>query len=200
MPYLVLFFAFICSAIHSPAQAIRLGTDSGYVSAQVTDAPLKRMRADREYHWVRSQNMMVTRGGVGGAVLDGSFSAFHPNGQLREQGEFRRGLKHGEWRTWDRTGRSMVSAQWHKGLRHGLEIHYAADGSIAGRSHYKKGVQRTPSETRGGIWKKKDAGDGPAKRTAAKKKSPRRNVDTEKEKKSKERKPRSVRNAKSPKS
>lgn len=196
MRHLLLLIVSAITATWCQAQTIRIGTDSGYVSAGVSDVPLKHVRADREYHWVRSQSLMVTRGGVGGAVLDGAFCAYHPNGQLREQGELRGGLKHGEWKTWDRSGRSMISARWYQGLRHGPEIHYAADGSITGRSRYRKGVPLPTAAKRGSLWKKKGARAAPVERTDAQKEQPKRNVGEGRKKEPKARKPRPVREAK----
>jgi antitoxin component YwqK of YwqJK toxin-antitoxin module len=48
-------------------------------------------------------------------MLHGPYRCYHPNGQLREAGQFRSGLKIGEWRLWNEQGSLIAVTHWKRG-------------------------------------------------------------------------------------
>jgi antitoxin component YwqK of YwqJK toxin-antitoxin module len=71
---------------------------------------------DRYYYWCRNNVIHSTQGGIGGPLLDGHYIAFYPDKNLKEEGFFKKGLKDGEWKTWDRKGALTSSVDWDNGL------------------------------------------------------------------------------------
>ncbi|MBL7982304.1 MAG: hypothetical protein JNL52_10910 [Flavobacteriales bacterium] len=102
------------------AQTVRLADESGYILATEDDKDRRpTARKDVDVYWVKAQTIHVTQGGAGGTLLHGPFTAYHPNGQLRTQGQFKHGLKHGEWRSWNADGKLVEVQRWRSGVRVG---------------------------------------------------------------------------------
>lgn len=71
---------------------------------------------DRYYFWYTANIIHSTQGGVGGPLLDGHYIAFYPDKNLKEEGFFKKGLKDGEWKTWDRKGAITSTVEWDEGI------------------------------------------------------------------------------------
>src|SRR5688500_101 len=56
--------------------------------------------ADRYYYWYSANQINTTQGGFSGSLLNGLYSDFYRNKNLKEKGEFDHGLKTGEWMAW----------------------------------------------------------------------------------------------------
>lgn len=110
-------FVLIWSLPHwAYGQKLRLATPEGYVEARTTvKAITPNPRADRWYHWVRAQAVHRTQGGYSGTLLHGPYSAFDAESRLVEQGMFRMGVKHGEWRYWNTAGTLFRVEYWRNG-------------------------------------------------------------------------------------
>lgn len=122
------------------AQEFRSGTPEGYVIAQVKeDHRSGLVHTDREYHWVRARQLVVTQGGLGGTPLHGPFVAYRDNGQLLERGNFQLGLKEGEWRKWGVAGELVAVDHWRNGLLHGLILRYSAENDLPEELRYRRG-------------------------------------------------------------
>lgn len=119
MPILHRLFLFALTASCIPwayGQKLRLATPEGYVEARTTvKAIMPNPRADRWYHWVRAQTIHRTQGGYTGTLLHGPYSAFDAESRLVEQGKFRKGVKHGEWRYWNADGTLFRVEYWRNG-------------------------------------------------------------------------------------
>lgn len=101
----------------------------------------------RSYHWCRGQQVVVTEGGLHGEVLDGPYTEFHPNGQLKAQGMLVKGLKHGAWKEWDAQGHLRSVQRWKAGRLHGATTTYLHDGNEGTIHRYRHGnlvEQRIP--------------------------------------------------------
>jgi hypothetical protein len=127
---------------------VRLADQAGYVEASVLDEQAGNERFDPtlNYHWYRAQQLHVTHGGASGRLLDGSYQAYYPNGQLREAGSFEKGTRQGEWRTWSSTGELTSLVEWKAGRLHGDSIGYVR-GAVVREVVYRNGKfrkQRVP--------------------------------------------------------
>lgn len=71
--------------------------------------------ADLDYYWYKDLKIHHSKGGCGGRLLHGQFTAFYLNGQLKRSGQFRKGLMHGEWRFWDIDGEPNRMERWKRG-------------------------------------------------------------------------------------
>ncbi len=157
-----------------------------------------RVNNELTYYWVKSKKIHSTVGGYSGLLLHGQFKSSYQDGQLKEKGHYKNGLKTGVWKQWhtngelkevltyrmgrlhgkalkyDQEGRLILSGQYKKGKRHGEHIIYE-EGKVSRKTIYKKGDELTPKEKKTKIKEPKD-------KVVKKDKKPK----TKKEKKSKE--------------
>ncbi len=70
---------------------------------------------DKFYFWYKAQRVKSTQGESSGTLLHGEFESFYTNDQLHQKGNFKRGLKRGEWLHWREDGSLIHSEIWRKG-------------------------------------------------------------------------------------
>ena len=119
MRYLVLFYIVIVVGILIPAltkaqvhpkkvkhQDIVLSSVEGDKKFQTINDldPNIRTKNDRWYHWYHPHDLHITAGDYSGRLLDGEYKSFFPKGDLKEKGEFKKGLKSGQWKSWYENG------------------------------------------------------------------------------------------------
>ncbi len=83
------------------------------------------------YYWYKAQHVMSTQGGSSGQLLHGEFESFYDNKQLARKGEFRKGLKDGEWLYWRPDGTLYRSEHWKKGRAVGVTTLYDVNGEAS---------------------------------------------------------------------
>lgn len=99
---------------------------------------VSRYRKDKFYYWFKTQKVLATQGGASGLLLHGPLEAFYDNKQLSQKGNFRKGLKDGEWIYWRMDGTIIRTEEWNKGKHSGHEKVYDATGKLATTIRYKK--------------------------------------------------------------
>lgn len=101
----------------------------------------KKINIDRSitYFWYSSNKIQETMGGVDGKMLHGLYSSFYLNGNLKEKGIFKAGVKNGEWTTWYENGKIKEIITWKKGMRSKTALYYNDEGELASSAGYKKG-------------------------------------------------------------
>ena len=70
------------------------------------------------YYWYSANIIHTTQGGFSGKLLNGQYNEYYPDKNLKEQGEFKNGLKNGIWKNWNDDGTLSALANW----KHGSEI------------------------------------------------------------------------------
>jgi antitoxin component YwqK of YwqJK toxin-antitoxin module len=95
-----------------------------------------------KYHWFKSQKLHITQGGAAGHLLHGHFQKFHNSGQLAECGEFKFGLKDGEWLTWYESGGLKSKLYYHEGVLKGSYTLYTENGQLRESGRYRKGQKK----------------------------------------------------------
>lgn len=70
---------------------------------------------DKFYFWYKAQGVKWTQGESSGTLLHGEFESFYENDQLYQKGDFKRGLKCGEWMHWREDGSLIFTEVWSKG-------------------------------------------------------------------------------------
>jgi hypothetical protein len=75
-----------------------------------------KIRNDRYYFWYYSNTIHSTQGGFNGQLLNGHYVALYRDKNLKEEGNFKRGLKDGEWKTWNPKGDLTSVANWNEGV------------------------------------------------------------------------------------
>jgi hypothetical protein len=68
------------------------------------------------YFWYAANTIHSTQGGFSGTLLDGGYTEYYLNKNLKEQGSFKRGLKNGTWKNWNEDGTLIQTIIWKNGL------------------------------------------------------------------------------------
>ncbi len=80
----------------------------------VTTEP--RIKSDRFYYWYSSNKIHFTQGGFSGKLLNGGYNEYYLNKNLKEQGNFKKGLKDGAWKSWNEEGTLSQLSIWKNGV------------------------------------------------------------------------------------
>jgi hypothetical protein len=75
-----------------------------------------KIKNDRYYFWYLNNVIHSTQGGYNGKLLNGHYIAFYPDKNLKEQGDFKTGLKDGIWKTWNPKGDLTNVTNWDEGV------------------------------------------------------------------------------------
>lgn len=74
---------------------------------------------NKTYFWYSNNQIIQTNGGVDGKLLDGEYSSFYLNNNLKQKGKLKKGLRVGEWRSWYENGKLKEITEWNKGVKDG---------------------------------------------------------------------------------
>jgi antitoxin component YwqK of YwqJK toxin-antitoxin module len=102
----------------------------------------KKVKPDLEkyYYWYKSQELKTTHGSYDGRLLDGEYTEYYPNKQLKTKGSFRKGIKSGRWINWNEQGEYQYLCQWKNGRRNGPFREYDEAGKLLRCGNYKDDV------------------------------------------------------------
>jgi antitoxin component YwqK of YwqJK toxin-antitoxin module len=78
------------------------------------------MDPSNTYYWYGSGLIRHTQGGYSGRLLNGTYSEYYLNKNLKEQGAFTKGLKTGTWKTWTENGVLKQLYTYQFGVRSGF--------------------------------------------------------------------------------
>jgi len=73
------------------------------------------VKPDLFYYWYSANAIHSTQGGFSGQLLNGQYSEYYLNKNLKQQGFFKNGLKSGVWKTWNEDGTLKATSTWEKG-------------------------------------------------------------------------------------
>ncbi len=102
--------------------------DNDYSQIRITDStqeiradvlPFKKdpkVKNDRYYFWYLNKVIHSTQGGYNGQLLNGHYISFYPDKNLKEEGDFKTGLKDGVWKTWNPKGDLTNVTNWNEGV------------------------------------------------------------------------------------
>jgi len=96
------------------------------------------------YAWYKSKKVMFTQGASSGDILNGSYKKYFLSGQLSEFGNYKKGVKVGEWKTWDKDGFLITISNYNLGQLHGKNYGYTK-GKLSKIENYKKGQLKVKS-------------------------------------------------------
>jgi hypothetical protein len=110
------------------------------VRADVYSSPFKiNAESHLDYYWYASNKIFHTQGGCDGKILNGSFASFYLSNNLKEKGNFKKGLKDKDWIEWFENGMIKTTAAWKSGKLHGTQLIYNEKGELLSKSNFKKG-------------------------------------------------------------
>jgi len=86
------------------------------------------------------QGTEVGRGIIGvSGKIEGPWKLYYSNGNLKEEGEYKEGVKEGKWEFYDKEGKLMQIGSYLKGKPEGLWRWYHTDGSTRREESYSRG-------------------------------------------------------------
>ena len=98
---------------------------------------------DRYYFWYIPNAIHSTQGGFNGQLLNGNYAAYYPDKNLKEQGDYKKGLKDGIWKTWNRKGDLTSVVNWNNGV-----VAPQSSGSVFSKLPFgKKNSNAAPAAT-----------------------------------------------------
>jgi antitoxin component YwqK of YwqJK toxin-antitoxin module len=69
------------------------------------------------YYWYQANAIHSTQGGFSGKLLNGAYNEYYPNKNLKSQGNYKKGLKTGLWKVWNKDGTLAEVIAWKKGVQ-----------------------------------------------------------------------------------
>lgn len=94
-------------------------------------------KPELSYYWHRANVIHITKGGFSGKLLNGSYTEYYLNKNLKEQGTFTKGLKSGVWKNWSDTGNLLSWYSWSDGVKMGPFIIYDEKGKLIQSGNYR---------------------------------------------------------------
>jgi antitoxin component YwqK of YwqJK toxin-antitoxin module len=96
---------------------VRLADSDKTIEAEYNPVDhLPSIKSDLFYYWYNASHVHSTQGGYSGQLLNGLYTEYYPNRNLKEQGVFKKGLKDGLWKSWNKDGTLNRVTSWNKGL------------------------------------------------------------------------------------
>ena len=99
-----------------------------------------RTNENLTYYWCAFNKILETKGGYGGKVLHGNYTAFYLSENLEEKGRFDYGLKNGKWTVWYENGQIKEIISWSNGMLNGQCKYFDNKGIILSEVNYRRGV------------------------------------------------------------
>lgn len=152
---LVVFFlacltGFVQAQSLDPNYALKRAIYDGdrYIKFHVLDPDVRigKLDPNKFYTWTKSQKIQTTQGGASGDLLNGEYSSYYKNNQLEEQGQYKRGLKHGIWIKWNEDGKMISRCKFKNGQKSGHELVYNNEGVLLFDRVYHGKKTRTVKE------------------------------------------------------
>jgi hypothetical protein len=103
----------------------------------ITDKVPQHLKDKRFYYWYTSNQLNITQGGYSGRLLDGDFKSFYAHKNIKEHGEFKKGLKSGIWKSWYPNGVLQQKVAWSYGNKNGTFQEFDAKGRLSREGYYK---------------------------------------------------------------
>src|SRR5258708_1659280 len=96
---------------------VRIIESDKTIVAEIYPAGSKpNIKTDLYYFWYSANMIHATQGGFSGSLLNGQYTAYYLNKNLKEQGSFKKGLKNGVWKTWNEDGTLNQASTWKDGF------------------------------------------------------------------------------------
>lgn len=102
-------------------------------------------KINKNYFWFKGGIIHTATAGIAGELLHGGFLKMYHSNQLAEQGEFKKGLKKGLWKTWYENGNLSSIGTYTLGLKSGKFTYFSTTGEVVEKGKYK-------NDKKTGIW------------------------------------------------
>lgn len=100
------------------------------------------IKHNKFYYWFKGGLIHKAEGGFSGQLLHGEFKKNYHTNQLAEQGNFKKGLKVGLWKTWFENGSTESTQEYSNGQKHGNFYGYNIEGKMLEKGFYSSGKKQ----------------------------------------------------------
>jgi hypothetical protein len=99
-----------------------------------------KISSQKFYFWYSSNQIKSTQGGYSGKLLDGVYTCFYLNNNLKEKGIFKLGLRDKSWNSWHENGKLSEVSIWNNGFKNGKSFIYNDKGELVKILNYKNSL------------------------------------------------------------
>lgn len=135
-----------CSLLNAQSSKVRVNTREVIINRADTIVKAnilagqekKEITPDLVYSWYLKGTISCNLGGYSGKLLHGTYQEII-NNKLVAAGQFKEGLKIGQWKSWYNSGWLKEISNWQNGLLDGQHIIVSENGEILKSENYAKG-------------------------------------------------------------
>lgn len=98
-------------------------------------------KTSKTYFWFKGGLIHEAQGGIAGELLNDKFIKMYHSNQLAEQGQFKNGLRVGEWKTWHQNGVLATTLHYSNGLRSGKYSRYDESGKLVENGKFSSNLK-----------------------------------------------------------
>ena len=120
-----IFFCFLCYTTYAQKlpdyglNKVRITEPDKIIVAEIeTVSSSPSIKPNLYYYWYSANTIHTSQGGFSGKLLNGPYTEYYTDKNLKEQGNFKKGLKDGVWKSWNEEGILTSVTNW----KHGSEI------------------------------------------------------------------------------
>ena len=117
----IFLFLFSCAAYGQKISAygmdkVRIIAGEKIIVAEIIPVSSEpRIKTACFYYWYSGNAIHSSQGGYSGRLLNGRYNEYYLNNNLKEQGNFNKGLKDGLWKSWNESGALSQVSNWKNG-------------------------------------------------------------------------------------
>lgn len=137
--FLYILIAFLLVSFSDPYTIKRI-SDVNFRYEFYTTETKVNPKESKTYYWFKGGLIHYSQAGITGQLLNDKFIKMYHSNQLAEQGEFKKGLKVGLWKTWHPNGKIQTIQYWDNGLKSGNYYCYDDKGDIIIKGNYRRNV------------------------------------------------------------
>ena len=141
---LILFLTFHLSThAQTPLFKSKIFIDKDHHQIQAYIYPTKmdkiKPKKNRFYHYFYHKEIHQTQGDFSGYLLHGDYQVTNDSHQLIQKGQFKNGIKTGEWKEWQGNGTLSATSKWKNGRLHGQMEVFDQNGHLSNTRRYRRG-------------------------------------------------------------
>ena len=116
------FFCLLCYAAYSQKlpdyglNKVRITEQNKIIVAEIEPVSSHpSIKPNLYYYWYNANTIHISQGGFSGKLLNGPYIEYYTDKNLKEQGNFKKGLKDGVWKSWNEEGTLTSVTNWKRG-------------------------------------------------------------------------------------
>lgn len=139
-PYLLIIFSLTLISFGDPYLIKRISDKDFRYEFYTTDKKINP-KTSKTYFWFKGGLIHEAQGGIAGELLNDKFTKMYHSNQLAEQGQFKNGLRVGEWKTWHKNGILASILHYSNGMRSGKFFRYDEIGNLVENGKFSSNLK-----------------------------------------------------------